>query len=224
MKKKIIQWDANHTKIHEWDTGNEVNALTSMDGFVYSDSGNKIQKWFVKDVEPSSLPPRLTRNRKMELLSQESDLEEAVVKYIEDIEQQETEKETEHVQRGVQNEGQHLQEMQRLQQNFQEGMQKREQDIQKKQEEIQKMQEEMKAFQETYQTNKTEKEQTHQENKAKLEQTRETEKTIVKERLSRLEGGLVIIRDNIQNLECSNPQNPQPNPQPNPQTVPDGFP
>merc|ERR1711988_762003 len=104
-----------------------------------------------------------------------------------------------------------------------EGMHKREQDIQKKQEEIQKMQEEMEAFQQTYQTNKTEKEQTHQENKAKLEHTRETEKTSVKQRLSRLEGGLVIIRGNIQNLECSNPQNPQPNPQPNPQTVPDGF-
>merc|ERR1712146_23627 len=102
---------------------------------------------------------------------------------------------------GVKNEGRHIQEMQKLQQNFQE---------------------DMKAFQETYQRDKTEKEQTHQENKAKLEQSRETEKTSVKEKVSRLEETRNIIRDNIQKLECSNPPIP-PNPQPNPQTVPDGF-
>merc|ERR1712146_231748 len=141
-----------------------------------------------------------------------------------------TEKETEYVQRGIQNDGQHLQEMQRLQQNFQEGMQKREQDIQKKQEEIQKMQEEiqkmqeeMEEFQQTYQTNKTEKEQTHQENKAKLEQTREREKTSVQQRLIGLEEKRNIIRDNIQNLECSNSQNPRPNSQSSKPIVPGGF-
>merc|ERR1712146_774280 len=96
-------------------------------------------------------------------------------------------------------------------------------DIQKKQEEIQKMQEEMEEFQQTYQTNKTEKEQSHQENKKKLQQTRETEKKSVKQRLIRLEEKRNITRDNIQNLECSNSQNPQPNPQSSERTVPHEY-
>merc|ERR1712146_205835 len=96
-------------------------------------------------------------------------------------------------------------------------------DIQKKQEEIQKMQEEMEEFQQTYQTNKTEKEQSHQENKKKLQQTRETEKKSVKQRLIRLEEKRNITRDNIQNLECSNSQNPQQNPQSSERTVPHEY-
>ena len=202
--------------VQEWTSAHpHVFTLTVFNGHLYSggQDSNKIQKWDVRDIEPLSLRTRLTRNRKMELLNEQSELEEAVVKYIEDIEQQETKNETEYMQREIQNEGKHLQEMQKLQQNFQEGMQKREQDIQKKQEEIQKMQEEMEKFQQTYQKNKTEKEQAHQKNKMELQQTRETEKTSVKQRLTRLEEKQNIIRDNIQNLEYSNPQNPQPNPQ-----------
>merc|ERR1712146_740127 len=132
---KIQKWNEQGQLVQEWETVHtHVVTLTEFHGHLYSGgNGNKIQKWNEQvDIEPLSLPPRLTRNRKMELLNQQSELEEVVVKCLEEIEQQETKKETEYVQRGVQNEGRHLQEMQRLQQNFQEGMQRREQEIQRR--------------------------------------------------------------------------------------------
>merc|ERR1712146_552508 len=97
--KKIQKWNEQGQLVQEWESAHtHVVTLTEFNGHLYSGGYNskKIQKWFVKDVGPLSLPPRLTRNRKMELLTQQSDLEEAVVKYIEQIEQEETEKETEH--------------------------------------------------------------------------------------------------------------------------------
>ena len=65
----------------------------------------------LQEIEPLSITQPLSRKKKAELVIQQSELEEAVVKCLEDIEQQETRKETEYVQRGVQNEGRHLQEM-----------------------------------------------------------------------------------------------------------------
>jgi hypothetical protein len=191
--------------VQEWTSAHSsaVLTLTEFNGHLYSGGhgSNKIQKWNVGIIEPLSLPPRLTRNRKMELLNQQSELEEAVVKCLEEIEQQETKKETEYVQRGVQNEGRHLQEMQRLQQNFQEGMQRREQEIQRREREIQRMHEEMEAFQQTYQTNKTRKEQAYQTNKTRLQQTHQTNKAKIQKRHEKLLEQQTIVQANIDMLE-----------------------